>query len=103
MRFISFLMFVAAISSSGCYTNTSSTIVDERPAIAFVGGQAGDSVLVNGLEMGDASIYDGDPKVLYVESGRHLIEVKTAKGRTLLSTNVMLDKGQVRKFSLGAR
>jgi hypothetical protein len=103
MRNISVLVAFALLSLTGCYTNTSSTISDERPSIAFIGGQSGDSVYVNGIEMGDASEYDADPKVLFVEAGRNLVEVKSKKGSMILSTSVMLDKGQIRKFSLGSR
>jgi hypothetical protein len=63
---------------------------DSRPAIG-VSGAPKDAVLyVDGLRMGSTFQYNGEENVLLVESGKHLIEVKSASGQVILSETVFL-------------
>ena len=63
---------------------------DSRPAIGITGAPEGALLFVDGLQMGSTGQYDGTNSVLLVESGKHLIEVKTTGGRVLLSETVFL-------------
>ena len=63
---------------------------DSRPAIGITGAPQGALLFVDGLQMGSTGQYDGTNSVLLVESGKHLIEVKTTGGAVLLSETVFL-------------
>jgi len=63
---------------------------DSRPAIGVSGAPGGAMLYVDGLNMGSASRYDGKVNVLLVESGTHLIEVKSADGNVIHSEKVFL-------------
>lgn len=49
--------------------------VDDRPTLAFRGAPEGALIYVDGLSMGFASDYNGEPKVLAVEPGTHTVRV----------------------------
>jgi hypothetical protein len=55
--------------------NTSVRTIDDRPTLAFIGAPEGAVVFVDGLNMGVAGQYDGEPKVLIVEPGTHVVRV----------------------------
>lgn len=50
--------------------------VDTRPAIAVVGAPAGAVLFLDGVAVGDPAAYDGNPGVLRVEAGTHLLELR---------------------------
>jgi hypothetical protein len=49
--------------------------VDDRPTLAFKGAPDNAILFVDGIDMGPAAQYDGDPKVLTVEPGTHNVLV----------------------------
>lgn len=69
------LMALTFVLCSCSMPNTSVRTVDDRPTLAFRGAPEGAVVLVDGLNMGAAGQYDGEPKVLVVEPGTHIIQV----------------------------
>ena len=76
----------------GCRYPDPATIeqTDSRPAIGISGAPLESVLYVDGLRMGMASQYDGTEQVLLIESGKHLIEVKTADGTVIHSETVFL-------------
>jgi hypothetical protein len=63
---------------------------DSRPSIGISGAPEGAVVFVDGLNMGPATRDNEEVKVLLVESGKHVVELKSADGRVLLSEEVFL-------------
>jgi len=86
------LIVLSAILLQGCHYPDAAKIEqkDSRPAIGVSGAPDGAVVFVDGLEMGQASRFDGKKNVLLVESGTHLVEVKSADGQVLHSETLFL-------------
>jgi hypothetical protein len=61
----------------GCntYPVTSVSTVDSRPTLSFIGAPEGSILLVDGINMGIVSQYNGNPRVLTVQPGTHEIAV----------------------------
>lgn len=77
------VLFSIMILFSGCsYPRTNVDAVDSRPTLCFKNAPADAIVLVDGLSMGQASAYNGKPKVLTVLPGTH--EVEVVLGTTVL-------------------
>jgi len=55
--------------------STSVRTVDDRPTLALKGAPENAVLFVDGLNMGAASRYDGEPTVLAVEPGTHIVRV----------------------------
>jgi hypothetical protein len=71
-----------------------STVVqtpDTRPALAVEGAPAGAILFVDGVRVGEAILYDGQPNVLLVEPGTHTVTVKGADGAELLEQKVYVE------------
>lgn len=64
--------------------------VDTRPAIAVVGAPAGAALFLDGIPVGDPGEYDGNPGVLRVEAGTHLVEIRVG-GTTTFSQRVFVE------------
>ena len=63
---------------------------DSRPAIGISGAPEGTLLYVDGLQMGFVSQYDGETGVLLVESGSHVVEVRTQSGEILFRNEIFL-------------
>jgi hypothetical protein len=50
--------------------------LDSRPSISITGAPQGAVLFVDGVSMGIANQYDGQPKILTIEPGTHKIEVR---------------------------
>jgi hypothetical protein len=64
---------------------------DTRPALAVSGAPAGSQLVVDGLEVGSAAMYDGRPNVLRLEPGTHDVAVRGATGGVILQQKVFLE------------
>lgn len=86
------LIILSAALLQGCTYPDAAKIEqkDNRPAIGVSGAPEGAALYVDGLEMGSANQWDGTKSVLLVESGSHLIEVKSASGVVLHAETVFL-------------
>lgn len=73
---------------------------DSRPAIGVSGAPESATLYVDGLKMGLASQYDGVEHVLLVESGKHLVEVKSADGRVIHSETVFLSNSTTKVLDI---
>lgn len=70
------MLLLAALFCAGCtMPNTSVRTVDDRPTLAIKGAPEGALLFVDGLNMGLANQYDGNPTILTVEPGTHIVRV----------------------------
>ena len=66
---------ILVILSSCALPVTTVSTVDDRPALAFKGAPEGAFIYVDGLNMGRAAEYNGEPKILNVLSGSHNLRI----------------------------
>jgi hypothetical protein len=76
---------------------------DPRPLIGVSGAPEGSFLFVDGSEMGLTRRFNGKNGVLLVETGKHKIEVKSAKGEVLFSKEVFLGASTIKVFSMGKK
>ena len=77
-KIILFIGIIAVIAAAGCaprYPVTNVTTVDSRPTLSFTNAPEGSVVVVDNLTMGEASEFNGKPKVLVIEPGTHEIAI----------------------------
>jgi hypothetical protein len=65
--------------------------VDTRPALAIAGAPSGAVLYVDGVAVGNAGDYDGNPNVLRVEPGTHDVELRERSGRVLFTQRVFVE------------
>jgi hypothetical protein len=70
----SFLALVLALCSCTMPTTAVRT-VDDRPTLAFKGAPEGALLYIDGLNMGAAGQFNGEPQVLTIEPGTHTVRV----------------------------
>lgn len=84
----------------GCaIPRTTTQVVDGRPKILVKDAPKGSVLFVDGASMGPAESYNGDPSILFLEPGTHLIEVK-AGDRLLFSQRLFLGGGELRTIAV---
>jgi len=64
---------------------------ESRPSLAIAGAPAGSQLFVDGNAMGEAAAYDGAPRVLLVEPGTHVVDVRDGSGRVLFQQTVFVE------------
>lgn len=87
-------VFLVALAFSLTACSMPSTTVrttDTRPSLVFEGAPEGATAYVDGLPVGDADQYDGQPGVLLVEPGTHLVTVKRRDGSVLFERKVYVE------------
>lgn len=84
---ISLMILLAACSMPSTVVKTP----DTRPSLAFEGAPEGAVLFLDGVRTGPASQYDGQPNVLLVEPGTHLVTIKGADGAVLLEQKVFVE------------
>ena len=84
----------------GCvYPNQQVQTVDDRPGISIVGAPSGAILYIDGLEIGPAHRFDGNPNYLIIEPGKHHVEIR--QGTELLhSVDIYAGEGTMREISL---
>jgi hypothetical protein len=71
------LMIVIVIAAlTGCMPQTTVRTGLSPPTLTVTGAPSGSVLVVDGLDMGSAPQYDGNPKVLGVLEGTHRVEVR---------------------------
>ena len=61
------------------------------PSLAVTGAPAGSQLFVDGKPMGEAAVYDGRPRVLLIEAGTHLVDVRDKAGRVLFEQTLFVE------------
>jgi len=92
---IGFILFLLG----GCvYPNQQVQKVDDRPGISIAGALSGSILYLDGLEIGPAHLYDGNPNYLIIEPGKHHVEIR--QGSELLhSLDIYAGEGTMREIS----
>ena len=70
---------VGVAALTGCMPQTTVRTGMSAPTLMVTGAPSGSVLFVDGLEMGSAAQYDGNPKVLAVLEGTHQVEVRLGK------------------------
>lgn len=98
-----FVVCIVAIMLAGCSYPAPTVIStpDNRSSIAVSNAPVGAVLIVDGLDMGAASLYDGKQKVLLVEPGTHRVRI-TKDGDTLISEKLFLGENQLKTFNMGS-
>jgi hypothetical protein len=73
--------------------------VDDRPRLLLTGAPDGAVLFLDGRQVGPASAYGGQPGVLLVEPGTHIVEIRVGD-RLLLSRKVFFGGGEQRRLDL---
>jgi hypothetical protein len=84
---VSLLWFAAACAMPSTVVQTP----DTRPSLAIEGAPAGAVLFLDGVRVGEANLYDGQPNVLLVEPGTHTVTVQAADGTELLAQKVYVE------------
>lgn len=94
----------ALILSACALPDTTVKTGSPRPTLAIKGAPAGSILIVDGLAMGLAAQFNGEPNVLILEEGLHQIEIKQA-GVSLHAEKAFISNGETRTVSVntGAR
>lgn len=80
----------------GCQLpRTNVQAVDGRSKILVKDAPKGALLFIDGNSKGQADSYNGDPAILLMESGTHLIEVKAGE-RLLFSQRIFFGGGEIR-------
>ena len=69
---------------------TTVNTIDDRPALAFKGAPDGALVFIDGLNMGLAQEYNGDPKILLVQPGTHTLRI-VSEGSVVFEQRVFVE------------
>jgi hypothetical protein len=86
------LLAAAAVALAACTGPTTIVrSVDTRPAVAVVGAPPGTLLFVDGVQVGDARAYEGQPEVLRLEPGTHDLEIRTRSGEVVFRQRVFLE------------
>lgn len=91
------MLLIAALGCVEPRTNTQT--VDGRPKVLVKDAPKGAVLYVDGVSMGQADSYRGDPGVLLLDPGTHLIEVKAAD-RLLFSQRIFFGGGELRTITV---
>jgi hypothetical protein len=84
---VSLMILLAACSMPSTVVKTP----DTRPSLAFEGAPEGAVLFLDGVRTGPANQYDGQPNILLVEPGTHLVTIKGADGAVLLEQKVFVE------------
>jgi hypothetical protein len=70
------MMMIVIAALTGCMPQTTVRTGMSPPTLTVTGAPSGSVLVVDGLNMGSAPQYDGNPKVLAVLEGAHKVEVR---------------------------
>ena len=90
---VAILLIACALPNTGVHTGSI------KPTIYVRGASEGEQLYVNGLLMGTATQFNGDPNVLIIEEGANLVEIKR-DGLTLHSEKIFISDGESKAITL---
>jgi hypothetical protein len=70
------MIMIVVAALTGCMPQTTVRTGMSPPTLMVSGAPSGSVLVVDGLDMGSAAQYDGNPKVLAVLEGTHQVEVR---------------------------
>ncbi len=98
-------LVLAAGLLAGCALKdpvTRTDVVDERPQLVIANAGEGAVLIVNGVNLGEASRYNGDPGSLRLPAGTHTVEIQQG-GLTMHQEKVFLSDSAIRTIAVPAR
>ena len=96
---VSFIFAVSFLALSGCVNTPTefSGVKDDRPYIMFTGVSEQDTILLDGLTIGQAMDYQEGKSGLRIESGTHVLQV-IRDGQQILKQKFYLSRGSSKTF-----
>ncbi len=94
-------MFLLATLSACALPETSVRTGAVRPKLAFPNAAPDMILFIDGIAIGPAARYDGNPGVLLVEEGVHLLELKRG-GQTIHSEKTLVSNGETRAININS-
>ena len=98
MKSLAILVAMAALT--GCMPQTTVRTGMSPPTLMVVGAPTGSVLFVDGLDMGSATQYDGNPKVLAVLEGTHQVEVRLGSN-LVYKEKAFVSSGQSHTVAVG--
>ena len=98
LRALSVVALLTALSACALPQTTVRT-GSEQPSLVVKGAPSGTELYVDGLEMGPAAQFDGNPNVLAVLEGVHLVEVRQGNA-VIWHDKVFLSNGETHPITL---
>lgn len=95
---LSLIVFVGC----GSMPETIVKTTDSRPQIAIKGAPNNSILYVDGLHIGEADKYNGEPKTLIIEPGTHLITIKSSEG-TLIHSQKIFVESELKTISISGQ
>src|SRR3569623_32831 len=92
---LSFLLAACAMPESTVKSGSS------RPQLSIKGAPADTVLIVDGLSMGPAAQFDGNPKVLIVEEGMHQVDIQRG-GKSIHTEKAFVSNGESRTSTVNA-
>lgn len=66
---------------------------DSRPVLAIEGAPQNSGLYIDGLKVGNANDYDGNPHVLLIEPGTHKVSIRTLGGKSIYDQRIFVESG----------
>jgi len=97
-----FFALVLLLAQAACaLPETSVTTGAARPRLSFPNAAPDMILVLDGITIGPAARYDGNPGVLLVEEGTHLLELKR-NGQTVHSEKAFVSNGETRAVDINS-
>jgi hypothetical protein len=96
----SLAILVAMAALTGCMPQTTVRTGMSPPTLMVAGAPPGSVLFVDGLDMGSATQYDGNPKVLAVLEGTHQVEVRLGSN-LVYKEKAFVSSGQSHTVAVG--
>jgi uncharacterized lipoprotein YajG len=96
----SLAILVAMAALTGCMPQTTVRTGMSPPTLMVAGAPSGSVLFVDGLDMGSATQYDGNPKVLAVLEGTHQVEVRLGSN-LVYKEKAFVSSGQSHTVAVG--
>jgi len=92
-------VLLASLLAACVYPQTTVSTGSKQPGIVVKGAPAGAVLYVDGLAMGAAQQYDGNPNVLTVLEGVHQVEIRQG-ANVIYHDKVYVGSGETRALTL---
>lgn len=90
-KYLVMLVTLLLLAAACSMPTTTVRTTDTRPGIAIDGAPDGAVLYVDGQQIGEANKYDGQPNILVVEPGTHIVAVKGADGTPLFDRKIYVE------------
>ena len=82
---------LALLLASCSAPSTTVCTVDTRPAIAILDSGPGAILVLDGMAVGPAAAYSGQPDVLRLEPGTHEVEIRDPSGKVTYRQTIFVE------------